>query len=164
MLVTFGATFFGVIASFLLWYFGQWLLKRRHDQIAVKHMVRETNEEIAWNINILIDFPKSTSKMMAGGNTPLFIPHRMKLSMYNYFISSGEFRLLNVSKQRWILGTGSISESFNKFVDNTELLLATFLQLPNGLKLAGHRLEMLPEQALESAKRLNEILETLKVK
>ena len=39
MIVTFGATFSGVIASFLLWYFGQWLLtnqtnkkKRDHQQ------------------------------------------------------------------------------------------------------------------------------------
>ena len=160
MFVTFGATFFGVISSFLLWYFGQWWLKRRQDQIARKHIVREINEEIAWNINILIDFSKIAPKMMAGGNIPLFIPHRMKLSWYNYLTSSGELRLLDVSKQRWVLVAGSTYESFNKFVDNTELLLATFLQLPDGLNLARHRIEMLSEQAQESAKRLNEILKS----
>ena len=164
MFDTFGATFFGVFASFLLWYFGQWWLKRRHDQITIKHVVRVFNEELALNINILIDFSEIAPKMMAEGNTPLFIPSRMKLSMYNYLTSSGELRLLDINKQRWILVAGSTYESFNKFVDNTELLLATFLQPSDSLKFAKSRMGKLSEQALESAKRLNEILETLKVK
>ncbi len=163
MLVTFGATFFGVIASFLLWFGGQWWLKRRHDQRVVKHMVREIHEEIAWNINILADFTESAPRMIAKGNIPLFLPHRMNLSMYRYLTSSGELRLLDVSKQRWILVAGTLSENFNKFVDNTELLLTAFLGLPDGLKYAIQRLEMLAEQAQDSAKSLNEILGKLNV-
>ena len=163
MLVTFGATFFGVIASFLLWFSGQWWLKRRHDQRAIKHMAREIHEEIALNINILAGFAEITPQMIGGGNIPLFLPHRMNLSMYRYLTSSGELRLLDVSKQRWILVAGMHSERFNKFVDNTELLLATFLGLPDGLKYAIQRLEMLVEQAQETAKNLNKILENIDV-
>lgn len=163
MFVTFGATFFGVIASFLLWFGGQWWLKRRHDQKAVKHMVREIHEELALNINILVGFTESTPKMIAGGNIPFFLPHRMNLSAYHYLTSSGELRLLDVSKQRWILYAGTHCEHFNKFIDNTELLLTWMLGLPNGLKYARQRLEMLVEQAKETAKNLNKILETLDV-
>ncbi len=163
MLVTFGATFFGVIASFLLWFSGQWWLKRRHDQRAVKHIKREIHEEIALNINILINFTNDTPKMIEGGDIPIFIPHRMNLSTYNYLISSGELRLLDVSTQRWILNAGMCSEIFNGFVDNTELLLALSLGLANGLEIATKRLGKLVEQAHESAKSLNEILGKLDV-
>lgn len=163
MLVTFGATFFGVIASFLLWFGGQWQLKRRQDHRAVKHIVRELHEEIALNINILIDFAESVPRMEAEGNTPLFLPHRLNLSVYRYLTSSGELRLLDVSKQRWILNAGMLSESFNKFVDNTELLLTSLLGLPNSLVVAKQRLDKLAEQARDSAKSLNGILGKLDV-
>ncbi len=158
MFVTFGATFFGVIASFLLWYGGQWWLKRRHDQLAVKHTLREMRDEIVDNINILTLFAEGVPKMMAEGNIPAFLPHRMNLPKYNYLTSSGELRLLDADKQGWILVAGQASERFNDFIDNTELLLALTLGLPNGLKLATHRLEGLIEQAKEIAKNLKEIL------
>ena len=163
MLVTFGATFLGVITSFLLWFGGQWWLKRCNERRAVKHIVREIHEEIAWNINILIDFAESVPRMIAGGNVPLFLPHRLNLSVYRYLTSSGELRLLDVSKQRWILNAGTHSERFNKFVDNTELLLASLLGLPNSLAVAKQRLDKLAEQACESTKSLNEILGKLDV-
>ena len=163
MLVTFGATFFGVIASFLLWFGGHWWLKRYQEHRAVKHMEREIHEEIALNINILASFTESVPRMIDEGNVPLFLPHRMNLSVYRYLTSSGELRLLDVSKQRWILNAGMYSESFNKFVDNTELLLTSLLGLPNSLKVAIQRLEMLVEQAQETAKNLNKILEKLDV-
>lgn len=158
MFVTFGATFFGVIASFLLWYSGQWWLKRRHDQIAVKHIIREIHEEIALNINILALFVKSVPKMMVGGEIPVYLPHRMNLPIYRYLTSSGELRLLDVSKQRKIQNAGVMSEHFNNFIDNTELLLTWSLGLPNGLNIATRRLEGLIEQAKDTAKSLNEIL------
>lgn len=158
MFVTFGATFFGVIASFLLWYGGQWWLKRRHDQLAVKHIVRETKDEIAVNINVLTQLVRDVSKMMVEGNMPIFIPHRMNLPKYSYLTYSGELRLLDAGKQRWILVAGQISETFNNFIDNTELLLALTLGLPNGLKLATHRIEGLINQAKDNAKNLNKIL------
>lgn len=164
MFVTFGATFFGVFASFLLWYFGQWWLKRRKDEIAVKHIAREINEEIALNINILALLAEGVPKMVAGGNIPVFLPHRLNLSVHRYLTSSGELRLLDVSQQRWILNAGMISESFNKFIDNTELVLTSAMGMPNSLVIARHRLKGLAEDAQETAKSLNEILENLKVK
>lgn len=164
MLATFGATFFGVISSFLLWYVGQWWLKRRKDQIAVKHIAREIHEEIVVNINILASLANDIPKMIAGGNIPVFLPHRLDLSVHRYLTLSGELRLVDVSQQRWILSAGMISESFNKFIDNTELLLTSAMGLPNSLVVARHRLEGLVEQAQDTAKNLNEILENLKVK
>ena len=163
MLVTFGATFFGVVASFLLWFGGQRWLKRKHNQRAVEHIIREIHEEIALNINILIYFTNDTPKMIEGGDIPVFIPHRMNLSAYHYLTSSGELRLLDVSKQRWILNAGMLSERFNGFVDNTELLLTSMMGLPNSLVVARHRLEMLTEQAQETTKNLNEVLGKLDV-
>jgi hypothetical protein len=162
MLVTFGATFFGVIASFLLWFGGQWWIKHRHDQKAVKNIIREINEEIALNINILVGFIGSTPKIISEGNIPFYIPHRMNLSAYHYFSSSVESRLLDVSIQRWILNAGIQCEHFNNFINNTEVLLTSLLAQPNGLQYAIKRLEMLVEQAKETAKNLKEILEKLK--
>jgi len=166
MLETFGATFFGVIASFSLWFGGQWWLKRRHDQIAVKHIEREIQEEISLNINTLVLLAKTIPNMVAGGNIPLYISHRLNLSVHRYLTSSGELRLVDVSQQRWILNAGMISESFNKFIDNTELLLALAngLSQPHSWVTAEHRLKGLTEQAQDTAKSLNEILENLKVK
>ncbi len=158
MFVTFGATFFGVIASFLLWYVGQWWLKRRHDKMAVKHIVREIHEEIALNINILVLLAENVPKMTTGQTIPAYIPYRMNLSVHRYLTSSGELRLLDVSQQRWILSAGMISESHNQFISNTELLIATVIGLPNGLVLARARLEGLVTQALDNAKSLKEIL------
>ncbi len=158
MFVTFGATFFGVITSFLLWYGGQWWLKRRRDQIAVKHIVREIREEIAWNINILVLLAETTPKMIARGNIPVFIPHRLTLSVHHYLTSSGELRLLDVSQQRWVLSAGMISERFNNFIDNTESVLTSAMGLPNSLVIVKHRLEGLTEQAPDTAKSLTEIL------
>ena len=88
----------------------------------------------------------------------------MTLSVYRYLTSSGELRLVDVSQQRWILTAGMISESFNKFIDNTELLLTSAMGLPNILVVANHRLEGLANQAQDTAKNLNEILKNLKVK
>jgi len=158
MLVTFGATFFGVIASFLLWFGGQWWIKQRNERRAVKHITREIHEEIALNINTLIWFTEDIPKIMVGGDIPLFLPHRLNLSVYHYLTLSGDLRLLDVSKQRWILNVGTHSERFNKLVDNTELLLASIIGLPNCLVISKQRLDNLVEQAHESAKRLNEML------
>ena len=164
MLVTFGATFFGVIASFLLWYVGQWWLKRRHDQRAIKHIVGEIHEEVAENINILVLCAENVPKMIAGGDIPVFLPYRVVVSAHRYLTSSGEVRLLDVSQRRWTLTAGLISEVFNNFIDNTESLLTSAMGLPNSLVVAKHRLEGLAEQAQDTAKSLNEILKNLKVK
>jgi len=163
MLETFGATFFGVITSFLLWYFGQWLIMRQRNQTAVKHMLRETNEEIDTNINILHLLVQDTPKMLAEGNIPVYMSSRMQLSVYTYLIASGELRLLNAHKRNTIASAGMIADSFNKFIENSELVLVAALGLPQpqSLVVAKHRLNGLTEQAKDTAKALNKILEDL---
>ena len=158
MLVTFGATFFGVISSFLLWYVGQWWLKRRKDQKTVKHIVREIHEQIAGNIEMLGFLSEDVPKMISEGEIPIFLPYRLNLSVHRYLTSSGELRLLDVSQQRWILDAGMASERFNKFIDNTELVITLALGLPNGRKIAKHRLVGLVEAARGRAESLNVIL------
>lgn len=161
MLITFGATFFGVILSFILWFGGEWWIKHRKEQKALKHITREIHEEIALNINILADLVASTPKTLTSGNIPLFFPQRLNLAVFNYLTSSGELRLLEVSKQRWILNAGNQCERFNKFIENTELVLTALISHPDGLKHSIHRLEMLAEQAEETARNLSAILEKL---
>jgi len=158
MVVTFGATFLGVIASFLLWFGGQWWLKRKRDQRVVKHIAREIREEIAVNIDLLAKFAKGVTIMIEEKNLPFFLPYPMNLSVYHYLTSSGELRLLDVSKQRHILTAGRLSERFNKFIDNTELLLAMLLGKPYFVETSIYRLERLVEQAQDQVKALNEIL------
>lgn len=163
MLTTFGATFLGVIASFLLWFGGQWWIKRRSDKKALEYMMKEIQEEFQLNIALLHIFQKTTLGMLDNGNIPVYIPNRMRLAVYNYIVSSGEIRLIpSIRKQRLVRYSALICENFNKFVDNTEILLAIFLLKTDGLVWAKYRLERLTEQAEESARRLTEYLEKIK--
>jgi hypothetical protein len=163
MLVTFGATFFGVIASFLLWFGGQWWIKRQHNKRAVKAMMQEIQEEIQLNIAILDQFSKTAPKMLKGGNVPVYIPYRMNLAVYNYVVSTGEIRLINdIRKQRLIRYAALACETFNKFIDNTEVLLAIFLLRSDGLVWSGHRLKGLIESADDNRKYLEDILSKLR--
>lgn len=82
----------------------------------------------------------------------------MTLSVHRYLTQSGELRLLDVSQQRWILSAGMTSESFNRFIENTEAVLTSIMGLPNSLVAAKHRLDGLAEQAQDSAKNLSDVL------
>ncbi|MFC2071263.1 hypothetical protein ACFLUU_00885 [Chloroflexota bacterium] len=62
MIVTFGAAFFGVIASFLLWSGGQWWIKRQRDKKAVMAMMEEIQEEIQLNIALLTELMENAPK------------------------------------------------------------------------------------------------------
>ena len=126
-------------------------------------MVREIYDEIALNINILARFEKQATEMMGAGGIPVFIPYRMQMPWYRYFVLSGELRLLDIGKQRWILSAGMHFESFNGFIDNTETLLVSSISLPNGLKIATKRLNGLVKEAQEHAKNLSGILAELDV-
>ncbi len=114
--------------------------------------------------HILALLAKNIPDMITRRHVPVFIPHRMNLSMHRYLTSSGELRLVDVSRRRLMLTAGMVSESFNKFIDNTELLLTSTMGLPHSLVIANSRLEGLAEQAQDNAKGLNEILKNLKVK
>ena len=162
MMVTFGATFFGVIASFLLWFGGQWWIKRQRDKKAARAMMEEIQEEIQLNIVLLDQFVKAVPKMLEEGNVPVYVPERMNLAVYNYVVSTGEIRLIDdIRKQRLIRYAAIAGETFNKFIDNTELLLAIFLLRSDGLVLSKHRLEGLIETAKDKRKYLQDTLNKL---
>lgn len=162
MLATFGATFLGVIASFLLWFGGQWWIKQQRDKKALEHMMQEIQEEIQLNITLLLQLAQDIPRELNKEKISHYLPHRMRLAVYYYIVSSGEIRLVPSRRnQRLIRYSAVICENFNKFIDNTEMLLAIFLLKPDGLVLAIHRLEMLAEQAKESANRLQEYLQKL---
>lgn len=159
MLATFGATFFGVIASFLLWYGGQWWIERRRNNKALKHMMREIQGEIQFNIALLTQLNQSIPKELSKGMISHHIPNRMRLAVYNYTVSSGEIRLLASRRKRGLIRfSAAICQNFNSFIDNTESLLAIFLLKPDGAEWAKYRLEKLAEQAQESANLLQDYL------
>ena len=119
-------------------------------------MLREIEEETKTNIGILDNLAKSVPKLLDRQEVPIYIPHRMKLEVYQYIVQSGEIRLVNdISKQRLIRYVADLCSRFNDFVANTELLLATLLDKPNGLKLAHQRLNGLMEQAADDKKILS---------
>ena len=162
MIETFGAIFLGVIASFLLWFGGQKWIKRQHDKKAIRAMMREMQEEIQFNIALLDQLVKTASKMLEGGNVPVYIPERMVLAVYNYVVSTGEIRLIDdIRKQRLIRYAAIACETFNKFIDNTEILLAIFLLRSDGLVWSKYRLEKLIETADDRRKYLEDILSKL---
>ena len=92
MLITFGATFLGVMMSFLLWFGGEWYLKRDRDKKALKEMMREMEEEIVININLLKSLTEKAPEMLEGGRIPMFIPQRLKLEVYDYVVATGDIR------------------------------------------------------------------------
>ncbi len=161
MLVTFGATFCGVIASFLLWFGGQWWIKRIGNKSTVEHMLREIRGEILRNVDTLSDCERSVPTMLAGGNIPVYLPHRMKILSYRHFVSSGELRLLDDSRREWIELAGSHGESWNEFINNTEMLLVMMIQKPNAVMMARMRLGGLVEQAQANIASLRLILENI---
>ena len=82
MLITFGATFLGVIASFILWFGGQWWIKRQRDKKALGNMMREIQEEIQFNIGLLDGLIRHVPEMWEKENAPVYIPQRMRLEFY----------------------------------------------------------------------------------
>lgn len=163
MIVTFGATFSGVIASFILWYGGQWWIKRRSNQNAVKHMLREIRAEIQGNIEITGDFVKSTTTMIGERKIPVYLPHRMKLHSYRRFVSSGELRLIDDERRKWIDLAGWYGENWNEFIDNTEMVLVMIMQKPHAVEMAHMRLKGLVDQATANIPGLRLVIENIGV-
>ena len=90
-------------------------------------MMQEIHEEIQLNIALLTGLIQAIPRELERGNVPMYIPHRLKLTVYQYVVESGEIRLLaDFRKQRLIRVAASVGESFNRFIENTEMLLATF--------------------------------------
>lgn len=161
---TFIATFFGVIASFLLWFGGQKWLQSQAEKKALHNMATELKEEIELNIALLSQLRQGIPRELSRGNVPHHLPYRLRLVVYDYIVKSGDIRLFtDFSKQRLIRYSAMISENFNHFIDNTETLLGIFILKSDGLKWARYRLEKLVEQAEDSGGYLLDTLNKLQL-
>lgn len=146
----------GVFVSFLLWFGGQWLVGYLRNKKAKVAMLREIEEEIVINMDSLDNLVKGISELVAKGDVPVYIPHRMKLEVFQYIVQSGEIRLISdIHKQRLIRYVAYVCNMFNGFIDNTEVVLVTLLGKPNAVKLAHQRLNGLMEQAVEDKRVLS---------
>ena len=162
---TFLPVLVGVLVSFLLWFGGQWLVGYLRDKKAKAAMLREIEEEIVINMALLDGLVKGISELVAKGDVPVHIPYRMKLEVFQYIVQSGEIRLINdIYKQRLIRHVADVCNTFNDFIDNTEVVLVTLLGKPNAVKLAHHRLNGLMEQAVENKVILSKWLKELQGK
>jgi|GEM_PF-4648418 len=164
---TYLATMLGVITSFLLWYLGTSWFQYRRNKKASEILSKELKEEISFNIAILDQFGNNIQEELSRHIIPLFIPHRLNLSVYEYAVSSGELRLLpSYQKKELIIDAAYIADSFNKFIENTEYLLGIFQLKPHdqALRLAHHRLNGLMEQAESTRQTLLNILKEIKQK
>ena len=153
---TFLPVLVGVLASFLLWFGGQWLVGYLRDKKAKVAMLREIEEAIVINMGILDNLVKGISESFVRQEVPVHIPHRMRLEVFQYIVQSGEIRLINdIHKQMLIRYVAYVCSIFNNFVDNTEVVLATLIGKPNAVKIAQQRLTGLMEQAAQDKEVLS---------
>jgi hypothetical protein len=159
---TFLPVLVGVLASFLLWFGGQWLVGYLRDKKAKVAMLREIEEEIVLNMDNLDDLVRGISELLAKQAIPIHIPFRMRLEASQYILQSGEIRLItDIHKQTLIRYVAYVCSIFNDFIDNTEVVLTTLIGKPNAVKLAHQRLNGLMEQAVEDKKVLSRWLKEL---
>lgn len=131
------------------------------DRKARDNMQIELIEEAKLNIAILGQLSVEVPEMLANGNIPVRIPHRMILAALNPAISSGAIRLLSDYRvqRRWRL-IASTCESFNGFVTNTEqVAIQLLMQPPNALLTIRYRLARLSEQAIETQEAIKKFLD-----
>ena len=153
---TFLPVLVGVLASFLLWFGGQWLVGYLRDKKAKVAMLQEIEEAIVTNMDILDLLVKGIPELLAKQEIPVHIPHRMRLEVFQYIVQSGEIRLItDIHKQTLIRYVAYVCSIFNDFIDNTEVVLATLIGKPNALKLAHQRLNGLMEQAAQNREVLS---------
>jgi len=164
MLDVFLKVLLGVISSFALWFGGEKWVRYQRDKKARDNMIQEIREEIELNIALLTQLPQDITRMLENNNIPTYIPHRLRLGVYEYIMKSGEIRLLaDFRKQRLIRYAAVASENFNSFIDNTEMLLAIFLLKSDGLKWAKYRLKQLIEEAKAKKDYLQDTLNKLQL-
>lgn len=161
MLVTFGATFAGVFASFFLWFGAQWLLKRRRERKATQHMILEVTQELLFNVGWLRALkektPKSVEEAVSEENIRLFVPERALTSACRYAVVSGEIRLIpNYSKQQAIRNSLEACELFNASAEKTDLMVSIFLLKSDGIASAIGRVASVAESAAQLANFLEE--------
>ncbi len=156
--ITFGATFAGVILSFSFWFGGSYLIKWLENRKTLKSMMREIQDEMQFNIAELDISMGYVQKSLSGGDVPLIIP-RLRHLATSYAVSSGKLRLIrSIRKQRIVGYTATTCEEYNHFVDNTERLLAILLLREDGLTWVKHRLEGFAEHIKECKSLLQDFL------
>lgn len=161
-LQSFLPVFVGVILSFLFWFGGEWLIRHRRDQKARAALLQEVGDEIAANIHILDALIRGIQQVLKDERIATWLGFKMKLEVYQYIVASGELRLINDRRKRGlILSAGLVCSNFNGFVTNSEALLVTLINHPNGSMLAKQRLEAVNESAEEKKKYLLELLKEL---
>jgi len=159
---TFLPVLVGVLASFLLWFGGQWLVGSLRDKKAKVAMLREIEEEIVLNMGILDNLVKGISESFSRQDVLVHIPHRMRLEVFQYIVQSGEIRLItDIHKQTLIRHVAYVCSTFNDFIDNTEVVLAKMIGEPKALKIAHQRLNGLVKQAEDEKKVLSIMLKEL---
>lgn len=159
---TFLPVLVGVLASFLLWFGGQWLVGYLRDKKAKVAMLREIEEELVLNIDILDSLVEEIPKSLAKKEIAVLIPFRMRLEVLQYIVQSGEIRLItDIHKQEVIRCMAYLCSIFNDSVDHIEVVLATLIGKPNAAKLAHQWLTGLVERAVKAKELLSKWLKEL---
>jgi len=163
MIETFGATFFGVITSFSLWYLGTWFVQYRSDKQARASILIEIKEEIQLNIAVLDSHISGIPNVLKKGEIPGALSGRLGLAVYHYAINSGQLRLLSTQQRLTLTVVARLSEAANEFINNTETLLNIWHLKPQdqALRLANHRLSNLVESLQDKRKHLQAALDSL---
>jgi len=165
LLLEFGATFLGVIASFSLWFGGQKLLQYQNEKKARKHLIAELEEETKLLIGVLDVSATSIITCLQSREIPVYLP-KLFFPTYQYANSSGEIRLIkNNEIETLIRQSAYVCQGFNEFINNTELQLSlfNFKPQPIALELAHHRLKGFLEQSKDTKKFLQNTLSKLAI-
>ena len=155
-MVTFGATFAGVFASFILLLGSRWLYSHHRNKETSKYMLQEIEDEIQENINLLAKLMQSLPKIIDDENAPAFFRPRTSTQALRYAIESGDIRLLSdYRKQLLIRDCLANCEAFDKFVENSDLVFAASFGLQDGFRIVRERSYAI----VEGAKTLKDTLE-----
>ncbi|NQT04551.1 MAG: hypothetical protein HQ577_00930 [Dehalococcoidia bacterium] len=158
-LITFGATFSGVLFSLFVWS----LKERWRNNKTVKALMQEIYNEFELNLGLLRQVP-DTLRIIKSGRIPSdFV--RLQCSVLNYAVNSGELRYLRNAKKRLIVGIVLyICESFNRFAENSERLALEALRAPDPFKASAERATQYEKYVKLTLDSLNEYLVELKNK
>lgn len=159
-LITFGATFAGVLFSLFSWS----LLERWHNSRTVKTLMQEIYDELELNLGLLRQQPDTLRIRFESGRIPSdFI--RLQCSVLKYAVNSGELRYLRNAKKRLIVGIVLyICESFNSFAENSERLALEALHAPDPFKASEDRATQYEKYVKLTLDSLNEYFVELKNK
>jgi hypothetical protein len=122
--LTFLATFLGVLASFLLWFWGEHIIQRSKDKKASKAVLQEVEKEIYFSIESLTTQEKQLTEIIEKKLIPNVII-QLKCSASSYAISSGEIRTLNNrEKEQAVREANALCEYFNDFAKSADIYVS----------------------------------------